>query len=188
MASPLVAAMFGPYKMEYAPPSGYPGYTTPELETGYGALLNIGETATAKVYERTGEFEAIVSDYWGQNTVLDGILQGFSHVLNVEPAEWSANVRHCMFPWGGTAASPDIGVLPPAGSSLAVAAGVIKLTALAGPATASNGPATFTAKLGIISPRSNLRMAMGSVWRRMPAQWLLLPYYDGSKYRSFSLT
>lgn len=188
MASPLVTAMTGPYKAEYAPPSGRPGYTTPEAESGYGAYLNIGETANAKVYEVSGEFEEIVSDYWGSNTLLNGVVQGFRHVLNLEPAEWSANVRHMLFPWGGTNASPDIGRMPAAGQLLSSAAGILKLTALAGPATGTLGPATFIAKIAIVSPRTNLRMAMGSTWRRMPAQMLLLPYYDGTNYRTHEVT
>jgi len=190
MPSPLVVAMTGNYSLEWAPPAIAAGYTTPETEAGYGAYLNVGQTAVAKVFKRSFAVQPVVSDLYGQNAMLDGIQQGVVLTLAMDLAEYTANVRHLLWPWGMTVGGvADFGIFPQAGTRMSQYWGLIRLTAATGsPAAAPNGPATFIAKAAVVAPDSPHEMMMGTVWRRSPITMNLFPYFDGTNYRNFAVT
>lgn len=167
---PLGSFAPGYYSMTYAPPSGVAGYTGTPLATGL--------VEGPRHLRRTPEGQMIQADAYGKSDI-DGVYQGGNMVLSMTLKEWTVANRAILWPFGGTAGSPDPGAMGLVGQLFSALAGQIVLTAVANTPAAGLTFATITLPLCLINPGTDIDLLLGNEPRDIPVVFKVFPYDSG---------
>lgn len=121
-------------------------------------------------------------DLYG-NAVVDYIYRAREVYVMCTFAEWSANLRSMMNPFGS--AHGDIGLVGRLASDIAAS---LVLTPVASTPAATLGNNTFTFSKALVAPQNNIEYVLGNVERNIPVMFLCLLFDASGTKRHFAIS
>ncbi len=154
--------------------------TSPTAGAYTGTLNPAGGGATALGYTRQGYNLHFVqkgerveeTDLYGLS-LFDVVGRGAARTIDAIFRVYAAITRDALFPWAG-AFGRVYNAANPLGTLASVTPDAIVLTAVANTPAASNGPATLTCPVVILSPDNDLSLVLNSTVRDVPLKWDVL--------------
>lgn len=148
--------------------------------TWNGSDLGLANNPTR--FARSHESQPISVDLYG-NCVVDGVYRGGRVFVMVTLAEWTANIRSAIWPFGA-----DFGAVGTMGRLLSDIAASLVLTPAANTAAAALGNNTFTASKAILGAQNRVEFLLGNVERNIPLLFECLLYDQSGTKRHFALS